>query len=81
MIFPDYATVDAQLTAPDYLTVEANQYKNSAPLYSSVDATSPRKYAPSTDIVESSLYDNKSNDGEFDWGFVNYGVHLAYSQI
>ena len=58
MIAPDYATVDAQLSAPDYLTVEANQYKHSAPLYSSVDATSLRKYAPSTDIVESNVYDN-----------------------
>ena len=80
---PDSTVPDFSVAAPapHIYSVEANQYKNSAPLYSSVDVTSPRKYAPSANIVESNVYDNKSNDGEFDWGFVNYGVHLAYSQI
>ena len=74
-IFAPARSVDAH--APSDFPVDAN----SAPLHGSVDATSPRKYAPSTDIVESNVYDNNSNNGEFDWGFVNCGVHFARRQI
>ncbi len=95
MIAPDYATVDAQYLAPFYsnvealapensfpdFSVEAYQFNNYAQFNTSVDISSPRKYASSTDIVESNVYDNKSNYGEFDWGFVNYGVHFACRQI
>ena len=80
---PDSTVPDSSVEAPapHISSVEANQFNNYAPLYSSVDVPGPRKYAPSTDIVESNVYDNKSNYGEFDWGFVNYEVHFARRQI
>ena len=76
---PDSTVPDSSVEAPapHIFSVEANQFNNYAQFKSSVDIPSPRKYAPSTDIVESNVYDNKSNYGEFDWGFVNYGVHCA----
>jgi len=80
---PDSTVPDSSVEAPapHISSVEANQFNNYALFNSSVDIPSPRKYAPSTDIVESNVYDNKSNYGEFDWGFVNYGVHFARRQI
>ena len=73
---PDSTVPDSSVEAPapHISSVEANQFNNYALFNSSVDIPSPRKYAPSTDIVESNVCDNKSSYGEFDWGLVNYGV-------
>ena len=92
MFFPDFSVEapapdstipdsSVEAPAPHIFSVEANQFNNYAQFNSSVDIPSPRKYAPSTDIVESNVYDNKTNDGEFDRGFVNYGVPFARHQI
>jgi len=81
---PDSTVPDSSVVAPapHIFSVEANQFNNYALFNSSVDFPSPRKYAPSTDIVESNVYDNKSNYGEFEKGVSElWGSYFARHQI
>ena len=82
-IAPEYITVDAQInTAPDRKVPDYSievSVEAFAPLSPSVDAICPRENAQN--IIEYTVNDNKSNYGEFDWGFVNYGVPFARHQV